>query len=286
VAAGTSPLNYRWQANGVYLTDGGEFSGSATSALTISDVGPANAAVYSVVLSNPYGTAASAGAVLSLAQMGASNLVQNGGFETDSFADWTTSGNVVDCFVSTSPLYAHAGSYGAELGPSGSLGYLSQNLPTTAGASYLLSLWLDSPNGLAPNEFQVWWNGTNLFDEVNMPETGWTNLQFVVTASGAGTPLELGFLNAPSYFGLDSIAVNSLTALPWISCAGLQLNASGATLRLAGAPGTSAVVVQASTDLIHWSPIYTNTAGSGTIEFTDPAAVTLPSRYYRAIIQN
>jgi hypothetical protein len=96
------------------------------------------------------------------------------------------------------------------LGPLGSLGYLSQTLPTFAGQNYLLSLWLDSPNisGTAtPNEFSVSWNGNIIFDQPNMGKIGWTNLQFIVTATGPSTVLQLGFRDDPYYLGLDDISV-------------------------------------------------------------------------------
>ncbi|MGA3268806.1 MAG: choice-of-anchor tandem repeat GloVer-containing protein [Verrucomicrobiota bacterium] len=51
-AAGDPPLYYQWQENGTNLTDGGDITGSASTALTISAVTPANAGSYSVIVSN------------------------------------------------------------------------------------------------------------------------------------------------------------------------------------------------------------------------------------------
>jgi sugar lactone lactonase YvrE len=137
----------------------------------------------------------------------APNLVLNGGFEMGTFSGWTSSGNFTYTTVVTGAAYAHSGTYGAQLGPSGSLGYISQTLATTAGKSYLLSFWLDSPNGQTPNEFLVSWNGTTLFDQPNLGAVGWTNLQFLVSATGTSTVLQFGFRDDPSYLGLDDISV-------------------------------------------------------------------------------
>lgn len=54
---GTDPKNgYQWYANGVALSDGGEFSGSTTPTLTISGISISDAGVYSVSLTNAYGS--------------------------------------------------------------------------------------------------------------------------------------------------------------------------------------------------------------------------------------
>ena len=212
-AAGNQPLFYRWQSNGTNLTDGGNLSGSATTSLTVSNVSSADMGTYSVVVSNALGSVTSTGAVLAVvvAESGM-QLVQNAGFETGSFSSWSQSGNFANCSVSSSSPYVHSGSYGALLGPVGSLGYLSQSLPTVAGQVYLLSLWLDSPDGLGPNEFQVAWNGTVMFDQTNLGAIGWTNLQFMVTATGTNTVLQLAFQDDQSFLGLDDIQVSPLVS--------------------------------------------------------------------------
>ena len=105
---------------------------------------------------------------------------------------------------------AHSGTYFAALGASGSLGYLSQTLATVANQSYLLSLWFNNPGmyGNTPNEFSVSWNGNTLSDQVNMAATaGWTNLQFIVTATGGSTVLQFGERDDPWYLGLDDVSV-------------------------------------------------------------------------------
>ncbi len=65
-AAGTEPLFYLWQWNGVSLTDGGDISGSASSSLTISSASLSDAGTYAVVVGNADGLATSAGAVLTV----------------------------------------------------------------------------------------------------------------------------------------------------------------------------------------------------------------------------
>jgi hypothetical protein len=84
-------------------------------------------------------------------------------------------------------------------------------LPTQAGQNYLVSLWLSSPDGQTPNEFSVNWNGGKIFDQLNVGNVGWTNLNFIVTATSSSTLLQFGFQDNPSYLGLDDVSVTPVS---------------------------------------------------------------------------
>jgi hypothetical protein len=135
-------------------------------------------------------------------------LVQNGGFETSSFSDWTYVGNSTYATVTFNSSYVYSGTYGAQFGPSDSLGFLSQNLPTVGGVRYLLSFWLDNPLAGTPNEFNVSWNGNVLFDETNLAALPWTNMQFIVSTATTNSALQFGFRNDPAFFGLDDVSLS------------------------------------------------------------------------------
>jgi uncharacterized repeat protein (TIGR03803 family) len=57
---GSLPVSYQWLKNGASLTDGGNLSGSRSRTLTLTNLGVADAAMYSVVVSNVYGAVTSA----------------------------------------------------------------------------------------------------------------------------------------------------------------------------------------------------------------------------------
>src|SRR5206468_2375479 len=65
-AAGTPPLYYQWQFNGVGLTNGGSASGATTASLTLTNVLPAQAGNYTVVVSNAVGSVTSSNALLTV----------------------------------------------------------------------------------------------------------------------------------------------------------------------------------------------------------------------------
>jgi hypothetical protein len=50
-------------------------------------------------------------------------------------------------------------------------------------------------------------------------------------------------------------------------------------------PASSNCVVEASSDFVIWTPIYTNSSGSTNISYLDSAATNLARRYYRARLQ-
>jgi hypothetical protein len=50
-------------------------------------------------------------------------------------------------------------------------------------------------------------------------------------------------------------------------------------------PASKGVVIESSTDLQHWSPVQTNTFGTGPLYFNDPQSARSGTRFYRARLQ-
>ncbi len=140
----------------------------------------------------------------------ASDLINNGSFETGDFTGWTTGGNFEDSSVVSGPFYVYPGAedgqFYAVLGPVGSDGTLSQTFATTVGAQYTFSFWFASV-GDNPSDFSASWDGTQLLSLTN-PNTGvgWTQFSFTETGTGSDT-IYLGFRDDPEYMTIDNIRV-------------------------------------------------------------------------------
>jgi hypothetical protein len=211
------------------------------------------------------------------------NIVQNGGFETGDFTDWTliTNGFTTVDNGSQTGISPEAGTYFAALGQSGSPGYLSQTLSTIANQSYLLSLWFNSPNvtelsvktgvtSNTPNQFVVSWNGTTLFNQTNIPPiSGWTNLQFIVTATSSSTVLQFGGRCDPWYLGLDNINV---WPIPAPNIRGFSSVANNAFSLSWNSLSNINYEVLSSTNLssTNWTIVSTYTATNSTLTVTNP----------------
>ena len=164
-----------------------------------------------------WGTPNGSNMIAALAQGANFNLtVRNGGFETGNFTNWTVNATgfvaVVGSHSTYFAPYVHGGTYGAYLSQPGQLGYLSQSFATVPGQPYLISLWLDNPVGGSPSEFQVWWNGSDLFDYLDPPAFGWINIELTAIAAATNTTLEFGFRQDVDAFGLDDIGVMAVPA--------------------------------------------------------------------------
>ena len=107
---------------------------------------------------------------------------------------------------------------------------------------------------------------------------------------------DVGAANAGAYSVVVSSPYGSVTsATTTLGVLGLPVSfvtSSGAIhysngqlhLSLSGLTGQGSVLVEASTNLTQWSPVFTNPPGFGTIQFIDPIASNYLQRYYRAVV--
>ncbi len=146
--SGTAPFSYQWLKNGSALADGGNISGSLTSALTVATVTTNDSGVYVLVVTNVAGSATSSNAVL-FVRTGGSGGGDGGG--TDNLR---TINNISSAVVPL-PLVI------AKIIPN-SDGSITLNCSGTTGSNYVvqasadLATWTDiSTNAAVAGQWQV-----------------------------------------------------------------------------------------------------------------------------------
>ncbi|MGZ8289562.1 MAG: hypothetical protein ACXW3B_04445 [Telluria sp.] len=139
----------------------------------------------------------------------ATNIVQNPGFE-DGASHWTASSFLIDDY----PMWAHTGPGMAMTACVGvrcvdslmSGAYISQLLPTEAGAQYDLSFWIRSYLGLG--EYSVFWDGAMVDDIIHAPNGPMMQARFTgLYASANATLLEVHGRNDPNLIAFDDFSV-------------------------------------------------------------------------------
>jgi hypothetical protein len=287
-------LNWSLINTSAWLTasGGGKLAAGATTTVTVSLSSAATNLATGTYSANIWFTNQTSGGAQSLQFNLLVNqaLVQNGGFETGDWTGWTFSNDGYSSVVaSETGISPHSGNYFEALGAELSPGYLSQTLQTTANHSYLLSLWLNSPTvrgGNTPNEFSVSWNGNTLFDQSNIsPISGWTNLQFIVTATSNSTVLQFGERDDPWYLGLDEVSV---TPIPAATFQPTMVARTNKTLQFGWNAMTGLVYqVQFKTNLLqtNWTVLKSITATNTTVTFVDTNPITgFPQKFYRLLL--
>ncbi len=144
-------------------------------------------------------------------------LVSNGGFETGGFFPWNAPPAVFppqpdpQLFL-VSGGGGHTGTYYAQLS-STQLRYVSQVLPTTAGADYELSFWLRIAIH-APEVLRIRWEGQPVFTQsILLPDsTNWYPFTLPLHSSINGSLLEFGQNVFPGVFHLDDVSVRPVPA--------------------------------------------------------------------------
>jgi len=139
---------------------------------------------------------------------------------------------------------------------------------------------------------QFKWNGTNKIGSAITLSSGTANVTVLAATLGYSNAVITAEYSDPS--GNYNPSTNSLTqnisapatttAPPKMSLAPSAKNGF-VTAYLSGVSNVT-YVIEASTDLVHWSPISTNVAdGSGNVSLVDSNSAAYPSRFYRSHTQ-
>lgn len=286
----------------VVSTSGGPLSAGTQTNITVSLAPSANslaAGIYNVTMffSNEMTQVAQPRAFT--LQPGQS-LVTDGGFESGTFCYWTLVGGTITnlrngpfIYNAVEPTNAnfnpvHSGYYGAFLGDV-SPAVLYQTLPTCPGQDYLLSFWLENPTTGIGQEFEVNWNTNNsttntIYSLPSPPAFAWTNLLFVLAATGTNTTLQFVAQNLPNYFGLDDVSV---TPIPVPSFTAVTVASNGLDLTWNTLSNVD-YVVEYKTNLMQadWLNIGALIlAAADTLTFLDTNAFGVsPQRFYRVSV--
>ncbi len=142
----------------------------------------------------------------------ATNLVNNGSFETGDLSGWTVNAGLID--VVSGPFYVYSaaedGTFYTIMGDVGIDGTLSQTFSDNPGQHYTFSFWFASV-GDSPSDFSASWDGTALLSLTN-PNTGvnWTQFSYDVVGTGSDT-ISFAERDDPAYMALDNVSVSPVT---------------------------------------------------------------------------
>lgn len=303
-ASGPAPFGCQWFANGIPIT------GATSTSLTLSNVQPAQAGSYFVVLTNSAASLTSAVAALtvdappSITAPPENQTVTPG--QSASFSivaagtgllgyQWLFNGTplvgATTAALALSNVQAtDAGSYTAVV--TNSWGSVTsavatltvlvppgittqpQSLTVIQGNSASFSIMA---SGTAPLSYQWSLNGTDLSGATSSTLTLNT-----VQPTDAGSYAAVVTNVAGSVTSTVAALAVTPSTLPSFDSAGMT--SSGFTMQLS-VPMGSTYVILASTNLQDWTPISTNVALTSSAVLTDATATNSSRRYYRVILQ-
>lgn len=317
-ASGTEPLTYQWRFNGPNITNGPNISGATAATLVLTNVQPADAGRYDVVVSNPGGSATSQSAFLTVLYLSDYALANTNEIR---IRDLTTAlpypsiidvagltGTVQKVTVTLSNLsHPWPGDIdGLLVGPEGQSTMLMSDAGGDSASGVTLTFDDDAPLPLPLYDALV--SGT--YKPTNYEGNDGTNEVFAAPVPAGPYGTNLAVFNGTNPNGSwklfvrdDEGQLSGRIAGGWsVGLRLLQATSGGVSMPLWILPESlsrlpngrfyfvvtgetgRAVEVLASTNLETWLPVTTLTLTNGSAAFTDPTT-NQSMQFYRARLQ-
>jgi uncharacterized repeat protein (TIGR03803 family) len=129
--------------------------------------------------------------------------------------------------------------------------------------------------------YQWQFNDVNLASGTNN-KLSLTNVQ---PANAGYYQVILTNLNGAVTSSVVSLSISNVPISFSASAANMQMSGGQLSMLLTNLTGQGPFIIEASTDLRHWTPVFTNAASFGAIEMVDSEAGNYAARYYRAVVQ-
>ncbi len=276
-ASGSEPLGYQW------FFDGTAISGATSNSLTIASVQAGDAGTYWVVVSNPFGSVRSMGAVLYISSGGGGSVnFSNLGISHVYDVDGTTRLPAGTAFLAQ--LYAGPSADSLQA-VAGTASFAFPGL-FDGGIRYIPSV---APGQVASVQVRVWETAYGTTYEQARDTGGRTGASPIlqVRTGGGGIPPAIpaelvGLQNFSLEAGLPPRALVFIGRNPVAFLTELKKIPSGQfQFTLSGDAG-AIYKIEASTDLVNWTQITNVVNSSGAVPIVDPDAANRSHRFYRA----
>jgi hypothetical protein len=150
-------------------------------------------------------------------------LVQNGGFETGGFSNWSTFGETT--YIGVDGEFPHTGTYAAFFGPETS-GGIQQTLTASVGDVVNVSFWYATDFGDQPNYLTAALGSVQLCNLTNLSNLDYVQFTATVTVQNANPVLMFTFSDPADFIELDDVSV-TLVSHGGSKCGSADFNCDG-----------------------------------------------------------